>query len=225
MAARTRSALLRRIRRALSWHRRLVAGVLAAAGVVVGLQALAPAAPASTDVLVAAADLPAGRRLRPGDLTVHGLPPGAVPAGALRPGTEVTGRTLAAPVRAGEPVTDVRLVGASSLRAYGRGLVAAPVRLADAGVLELVRPGDHVDIVAASVAEALDPGRHEAARVVARGARVVALPSTERTSGASLIATPETGGLLLVAVPPAVAVDLAGAAATSRLSLVLRGDA
>ena len=56
-----------------------------------------------------------------------------MPAGALRDVTALLGRVLAAPVRRGEPITDVRLVGPSLLGATTAGLVAVPVRIADAG--------------------------------------------------------------------------------------------
>ena len=55
---------------------------------------------------------------------------------------------LAGPVRAGEPLTDVRLVGASLAAAYP-GAVAVPVRLPDAGMAALLRVGDRIDLVAA----------------------------------------------------------------------------
>ncbi|MGI5250826.1 hypothetical protein [Actinacidiphila glaucinigra] len=54
--------------------------------------------------------------------------------------------------------------GSAPTAAAGRDMVRAPVRIADAAAAGLVRPGDRVDILAA-------------ARVVARGAPVVAVPS------------------------------------------------
>ncbi len=52
-------------------------------------------------------------------------------------------------MRAGETITDVRLVGPALLAGYGDQLVAAPVRIADAGSAALLQPGDVIDVLAA----------------------------------------------------------------------------
>ena len=57
------------------------------------------------------------------------------------------GEVLAAPLRAGEPVTDVRLVGARADDGQP-GLVAVPVRLPDPGMVALLDVGDRIDVVA-----------------------------------------------------------------------------
>ncbi|MDP9399122.1 MAG: SAF domain-containing protein, partial [Actinomycetota bacterium] len=165
----------REVRRAVSWHRRLVAAALAGGAVAAGIGALAPAPPPTVPVLAAARDLAAGAPLAPPDLALVRLPPDAVPAGALHDGAAVTGRVLAGAIRRGEPLTDVRLVGASLLAGLGRDLVAAPVRIADAGAVRLLQPGDLVDVLAAETAlptGADDPGA--AAANPASAARVVA---------------------------------------------------
>ena len=53
-----------------------------------------------------------------------------------------------------------------------RGRVVAPLRLADADLVELLRPGDQVDVIAA------DP-QSEQADVVARAVRVVTVPRAD----------------------------------------------
>ena len=53
------------------------------------------------------------------------------------------------------------------------------------------------------------------ARIVAAGARVLAVPPAETTD-------PTGGALIVVAVPPATAADVASAAGTSRLSVTVR---
>ena len=60
---------------------------------------------------------------------------------------DAVGRTLAAPLRAGEPVTDVRLVG-PALAAGAPGADALPVRLPDAGMVGAARAGDRIDLIA-----------------------------------------------------------------------------
>ncbi|MEU5798548.1 hypothetical protein ABZ800_34255 [Streptomyces sp. NPDC047813] len=89
------------------------------------------------------------------------------------------------------------------------GLVAAPVRIADAATVRLLRPGDRVDVVAAQ-----DPSAGGGARVLARGVRVTRVP-------APLDGAAETGALVVLAVPRALAAGLVGASATARLAVTL----
>jgi Flp pilus assembly protein CpaB len=137
------------LQRAFARRRRLVAAVLAGLAVLSAVAAVRPPAPPSVVVLAAAHDLAPGTALALADLRPVPLPAAAVPAGALRPGAEVLGRLVAGPVRRGEPLTDVRLVGPALLAALGPGTVAVPVRFADAGAVALLRPGDRVDVLAA----------------------------------------------------------------------------
>jgi SAF domain len=140
--------------RRLKSHRRPIAAALAALSVAFGLAAVRPLDPAGVQVLTAAHDLPGGTALRKQDVRPVALPPAAVPGGALR--NPVTGRVLAGPMRRGEVITDARLVGGGLLKRYGPGIVAAPVRVADAATIRLLRPGDHVDVLAADAPT--DPG-------------------------------------------------------------------
>jgi hypothetical protein len=141
-----------RLQRGLAAHRRAAVAALVGLAVLFGLSAVSPAAPPTVPVLVAAHDLVAGATLSLADLRSASLPPAAVPGGALRPGADVLGRLVAGPVRRGEPLTDVRLLGPSLLAALARGpgVVAVPVRFADSGAAALLRAGDHVDVLAAA---------------------------------------------------------------------------
>lgn len=218
--------------RPIARRRRLLAAVLAGAAVLLGLSALAPHDARRDPVVVAAQDLPAGRVVGSADLRIASLPPSAVPDGAATSVDALAGRILAGGLRRGEPVTDLRLVGRQLLSGLPRGLVAVPVRLADAGVLALVEPGDRVDVLAAISAEAPDggtTGSASPARLVAAGARVLAVPprgGAGSSGGSSLIGGGASGTdvangpPLLLAVDRTTAADLAGAAA-SRLSLEL----
>ncbi|MCD6638943.1 MAG: SAF domain-containing protein [Nocardioides sp.] len=153
------------VRRHLAYRRRLVAAAVSALAVALALQALAPGPPPAVEVTVAARDLPAGARLVAGDLTTVRLPREAVPDGlAERP----VGRMLAAGLRRGEPVSDVRLVGPALARARP-GEQALPLRLPDAGMASLVQPGDVVDLLAT------DPGSGRT-DVVATDVTVLAVP-------------------------------------------------
>ncbi|MDW6060457.1 RcpC/CpaB family pilus assembly protein [Streptomyces sp. FXJ1.4098] len=102
-------------------------------------------------------------------------------------------------------------------------VVSAPVRIADAASVRLLRPGDRVDVLAA-------PGSDQArgpatAHVVARGARVTDVPRPGRVAAADVETGdlgPSGGGALVVlAVPRPTAAALAGAEATSRLAVAL----
>jgi pilus assembly protein CpaB len=127
----------------------------------------------------------------------------AVAATDLPPGT-----VLAGPVRAGEPVTDVRLVGAGLTALLPDGQVAAPVRLADLAVAALVRAGDRVDVLATTP----DSGTAE---VVAASALVLAVPGEGADDRDTAV------GLLLLAVDGATAARLAASATTATLTLSL----
>lgn len=131
--------------------RRVAAALLTMVGL--GLLAAPAAAPAGTPVLVAARDLAPGVALAPGDVAVRSLPDELVPAGALAEPAAVAGRQVVGGVRAGEPLTDVRLLGPTAAVAAAGVPDAAgvPVRLADAGVATLLTPGTRVDLVAAGV--------------------------------------------------------------------------
>ena len=227
-------AQLRDLRRAASWHRRLLAAGLAAGAVAVGLHAAAPPAVAGVSVLVADRDLPGGSVLDPGDLRTAKLPEALAPASALPPGADLGGAVLAAPLAAGEVLTGARLVGPSLLEGYGPALVGVPVRLADAAVASLLHAGDLVDVLAADTSGAqfdsfagLDasmPGAGAtgagAARVVAPAVRVVAVLADD--ANGAFGGTGGAGALIVVAAGPEVAADLAGAEATARLSVALR---
>ncbi len=194
---------LRRPRSPVTLLRHCLAALLAAGALVLALRpADLPAAgpPAGTPVVTAGADLPAGTVLDTAALGMTELPSSAVPAGSASDPAALAGRVLAAPLRAGEPVTDVRLVGPGLTALLPAGQVAAPVRLADLGVAGLATAGDRVDVLAT----ASGAGRAE---VVARGALVLAAPDDD--------------GLLVLAVDEATAVTLAAAATTATLTLSL----
>ncbi|MFE3638305.1 hypothetical protein [Streptomyces sp. NPDC059168] len=88
-------------------------------------------------------------------------------------------------------------------------VVTAPVRIADAATVRLLRPGDRIDVIAAE-----DTSAGGAARVLVRGARVTKVP--EPLTGAA-----ESGALVVLAVPRPAAAGLVGASATARLAVTL----
>lgn len=194
----------------------------------------------TTRVLVAAHDLAPGMPLGRTDVTTADLPRADVPAGVLRPGAHTLGERLSAPARRGEPLTDVRLMGPALLRAAGADVVAAPVRIADPGVLGLVHPGDRVDVLAVPTDPVTGPaadggdttdgqatGRQptsgqttggsepDAARVVASDVVILTVPAPSTAIG-------EDGVLVVLATTHQVAARLAAQSVHSRLSLTVR---
>jgi len=203
----------RRLVDTLGGRRRLVAAALLAVAALAGLKAVTPKPLPTVTVWAAAHDLSGGRSLALTDLTKLALPAAAVPAGALRPTAGIVGRLLAAPVRRGEPLTDVRLLG-PSLLATLPGLVAIPIRVADgSAAAAVVKAGDLVDVL-----EVADPAtggpRHP--RTVASKVPVLTVPSAgDGTDGA---------GLVVLAATPTQAAALAQASAGARLTLTIENQ-
>ncbi|QIK65274.1 pilus assembly protein CpaB [Nocardioides sp. HDW12B] len=202
---------LRGVRRAVLLRRRPLAVVLVVVAVLAGIRAASAPPLPTTSVLVASRDLPGGTALTDSDLVARALPPESVPDGSTTEAADLVGRTLAAPLRQGEPVTDVRVVAEGLLAGYP-ARVAVPLRITDPGSVRLLRVGDRVDVVATDPAN----GRAEVAAV---DVPVVALPRGTRSD-------PDTAGLsggalVVLAVPRSTAVTLAGRAATDLLSLLI----
>lgn len=214
MNAWMRKLPVRQAARLLDRHRRLVAALCAAGAVGAALAVLAPAPPPTTVVLAAAADLPAGHAIALTDLRSLALPAAAVPSGALLPGAEVVGAAVALPMRRGEVLTDVRLAGSPLLTAVtAGGLVGAPVRIADAAAVALLRAGDRVDVLGASDTQ-------QVAAVLAGNVLVVSVPDQAEAAANTGL---DAGALVVLATTPETSQRLAQAAIASRLSVVLRG--
>jgi Flp pilus assembly protein CpaB len=197
MSSRARlTALFRPVRRAVLARRRLLAAVLTAVAVATGIHAASATPPAEVAVTVAARDLPAGTVLTSDDLRTVGFAPRSVPGDLAQ---APAGRTLAAPLRAGEAVTDVRLVGPALTEGYP-GLSAVPVRLPDAGMVDLLRVGDRIDLVSA------DP-QGGGASVVASDVPVLAVPDGSAAAGATGL----SGSLVVVGAEPADVPQIADA--------------
>ncbi|MFD6417212.1 hypothetical protein [Streptomyces sp. NPDC060194] len=82
-----------------------------------------------------------------------------------------------------------------------------PVRIADPAAVRLLRPGDRVDVVAAG---------GSGSRLIAAGARVARVPEPRAGEAAE-----REGALVVLSVPRATAVRLAGAGETARLAVAL----
>lgn len=186
-------------------RRRPLAALLAGVAVAAGIHAAAAPPLPSRTVLVAAHDLAAGSVLEADDVEPVELPSARVPSGVVS--TDSVGRTLASPLRRGEPVTDLRLVGPTLLEGHP-GLRAVPVRLPDAGMVALLTVGDRIDLVSA------DP-QGGGAVVVAADVLVLALP--QEGSGEAADTLP--GRLVVIGAPADVGTAVADAAVNGFLTL------
>lgn len=208
--------LLNRLSRTLrpDFTRTVLARRIAAAVLVV-LAAIAALRPdpgdARTDVVVAAHDLSPGITLTADDVKTESRSAATLPDGTRHAAADVVGATLAGPARRGEILTDVRVLG-SRLTGLTAGPDArvVPLHLTDAAVLDLIRPGDVVDVLGALSSE---PDAEP--RLVAAGAIVVLVSPRPKGVGAG------DDRVVLVALPASAATALAGATLVQTVTLTI----
>ncbi len=159
-------------------------------------------------MVVAARDLAPGTPLTDADVRLADFDPASVPSGTLTDIGDATAHTVAGPIRAGEPITDVRLLTSRLAEAAIDSPDAriVPVRLTDAGVTDLLREGDTVDVL--TVGESEEP----AARVLASKS-VVVLVSPKSTGQR------DSDRVVLVAMSPDDATTVAAASLVSALTV------
>lgn len=157
--------------------RRIAAAMLVAFAAIVALYPQPDRFPGDA-VVVAARDLSPGTVVEASQLTMRLLPVDAIPDGATKAPAAVLGRTLAAPVRRGEILTDVRLTGPDLARSVSNNpeMVSVPLRLADPDVATLLHAGATVDVVT------VGPQQGEPV-MLARGARVLAILQPSSRTG------------------------------------------
>jgi Flp pilus assembly protein CpaB len=196
------------------WSRTVLARRIAAAGLVVlaGVAALRPNPDGDRlDVVVAARDLSPGAALTPEDVRLDKRSATTIPEGSQADIAVVVGSTLAGPARRGEVLTDVRLLGPRLAESTaGPDARIVPLHPADNALTDLVRPGDVVDVVAASEADSASRPR-----VVATDAVVVLVSAKQKNQTAS------NDRVVLVALPAGAANALAGATLVQTVTLTL----
>ncbi|WP_235681401.1 SAF domain-containing protein [Tomitella gaofuii] len=213
--------------------RRCAAAVLAVTAVVLAVRG-DPAAD-EVDVVIAARDLSPGAEVTAADLAVVQRAARAVPRGALSTQERALGRMIAAPVRAGEALTDVRLLGEPLARAAAgvQDARLVTVRLADPALAEVVHAGDLVDIIAAPPDDqspatgptAAVPGR--AGRLPPAGPRRDGSPLTMAIAAPVVLVPPAAdarsrrGRILLVALPAQEAARVASASMTRAMTVTM----
>ncbi|KUI20249.1 flagellar biosynthesis protein FlgA [Mycobacterium sp. GA-1285] len=195
------------------WTRTVLARRIAAGALVV-LAAVAAVRPdpddRDVDAIVAARDLSPGSELGTGDVRVEKRDAATVPDGIQTDVGAVVGATLAGPVRRGEALTDVRLLTPRLAEAAaGPTARIVPLSLDATAVLDLIRPGDVVDVLATSEEADTRP------RVVASDAIVVLVSEKPSGTGAG------TDRVVLVALPAHAANEVAAATLVSTVTLTL----
>jgi Flp pilus assembly protein CpaB len=197
------------------WSRTVLARRIAAAGLVVlaGVAALRPdPAGDRAQVVVAARDLSPGSALTADDLRLEKRLVPTIPDGSQADIGAVVGSTLAGPARRGEVLTDVRLLSRRLAEsAAGPDARIVPLHPADSALADLVRPGDVVDVVAAS--ETTAQSNPKGSSVIATDAIVVLVSAKQKAATGDRV--------VLVALPAASANAVAGAALTQSVTLTL----
>ena len=195
---------MERLDRLVFTHRRLLAAVCCGLAVLLTIAALDDGSSTRRAVVVSG-DLDAGTVLTAEHLATRDLPIDVAPAGVLTSTREAVGRALAGPVRAGEVVTDRRLVDARDLSGFDvEDPALATVRVTDRAVLGALHVGSRVDVVA------VDPHGEAAPSVIARSVVVASLPATQDDEGDAV-------GLV---APNEVAATLAAAGLGAGLTLI-----
>lgn len=162
-------------------------------------------------VVVASRDIAPGTALTVDDISLESRSARTVPEGVATDMASVLHSTLAGPARRGEILTDVRLLGSRLTEAAaGPGARIVGVHPADAALIDLVRPGDVVDIVTAAPEDAAGPPGTP--RVVAGGGIVVLVSDKHN----------HDDRVVLVALPATAAVAVAGATLAQAVTLTLR---
>ncbi|MEZ0446917.1 SAF domain-containing protein [Cellulomonas sp. ICMP 17802] len=177
------------------------------------VQALRPADPPTSLVVVAARDVPAGTELTSADVRVTRFPVAVAPDGSIADLRAVVGASAAVPLAAGLPVLP-GLLADDEVRGPP-GTVVATVRFADPAVAGLLSPGVRVDVLAATPEGG--PGS-----VVATRALVLPVAHPDASGGPLGVGgSGDTSVPVLLAVAPAEAPALAGASASALLSAVV----
>jgi Flp pilus assembly protein CpaB len=200
------------------WTRTVAARRAAAGGLVVLAAVAAVRSNPDGDraeVVVATHDLTPGAALTPDDIHLEKRSTTTLPDGAQADLAAVIGSTLAGPTRRGEVLTDVRLLGTRLAESTaGPGARIVPLHLADGALIDLVRIGDVVDVLAAPSTEA-HPGTPATSKVVATDAVVVLVSAKQKVQAA------DGDRVVLVALPARVANTVAGSVLGQEVTLTL----
>jgi pilus assembly protein CpaB len=217
-AARRRYPLSLHLRTALSRRRRLAAAALLSLALTLVVLRLSPPRAPTVPVVTAAGPLAAGTVLSAEQLAVAAYPDGLVPQGAVSDPGLLAGRVLAGAAVPGLPLTEAAVVGPGLLTGRPPGVTAVTLRIDDPGVLRHVRAGDHVDVV--GLPDGAGPAGRE---VLGRALPVLWVSAQDGPQEQGLLGDGrgDDDGLLVVGAAHEDAAQLAGAAGTGRVTVVL----
>jgi len=207
----------------LSWHalgtpRALTAAALIGVIVFGTLHVLQPPPPDTSRVIVAAEDLSAGTVLAATDLRIVDVDPAIIPETGFDDIDEAVGKTLATPVPAGLFLTASALMGPGLYSSVPAGTVATPVRFSDPELIQLLHPGDRINVLVTHHNQT----ESDTAEVVTRRALVLATPEPEENASGLLGSSPaNSGSIVLLAVPESESAALAAASQMGALSIAL----
>jgi Flp pilus assembly protein CpaB len=189
--------------------RRFAAGALVILAAVIALRSDPDGG--RTEVVVATRDLASGVELTADDVRLENRTAATVPEGAQSDVDAVVGARLAGPARRGEVLTDVRVLGPRLAESVaGPDARIVPLPLAEGALLDLVRPGDVVDVLAAGTEGS---GTDARPQLVATDAVVVVVSEKPKGAGGG------SDRVVLVAVDAHAANDVAAAALLQRVTL------
>lgn len=210
------------MRRFIDRRRRTLAATLLCLGAGTAVYQLTPPSTALVPVVVAARDLAGGTTVSSGDLRIARLPAEAVPQRAESEASKIVGQRLAGPLRGGEVFTDAAVVGPGLLAGTSPGTSAVPVRMADPGSLQLLSPGQLVDLVLSaetgSAASTASAGTTLASRVPVLW---TGKSGASGQAGAWLGPSQDSEGLLVVGASTEQALRIAGASTRGKVFFML----
>ncbi|MBG6189115.1 Flp pilus assembly protein CpaB [Arthrobacter sp. CAN_A212] len=208
------------VRRLVFRHRRLLAALLFCLAAAVIVEALIPPEQSLSRVVAAAEDLPVGTVLTPAHLTTIDLPPEVIPFRSFTEIPAVVGEQLATPLHRGSVLAETFLVGTGLLTGSPPGSVAVPLRPADETTVQLLSPGQHVDVVLSTGNGFEVPATTS---VLVRAAPVLWTSGSSAGSATGWPNATDAEGLVVIAADPSDAAALASASSTGKVHLVLTG--
>lgn len=211
----TRSVPLRRL---VLRNRGLIAALLLCAAAGVCVEAFLQDSIGTTPVIAASMDVPVGTVLTEAHLMTRHLTPEGLPVTAFAAVEPLLGQRLAAPLREGDILTDTALLGAGLLAGTSPGTVAVPLRPADESTVQLLAPGQLVDVVLTT-----GNGYDVTAETTVLASGLPVLWKSEPGADQGWPGADPQSGLVVVAAPPEDAASLAGSASSGEVHLVLTG--
>ncbi|KJF21367.1 flagellar biosynthesis protein FlgA [Rhodococcus sp. AD45-ID] len=171
----------------------------------------------TVQVVTAARDVAPGQLVTDDDLGISEFSADHLPDGTLTDFADVVGSTVAGPVRRGEIVTDVRVLG-SRLARESTGTDDArivPVRLADAAVSDIVRSGDIVDVLTVEADTPNEQTNDNNPTILASGAVVVMVTAAESTRN-------QQEQVIMLALPTEAATRVAAASLVNAITVTFK---